>query len=94
MSETYTKQNFIKGSAKAIEFSDGGEIINLSLNKEELMALQGDYVQLTVKKRREADQYGNTHYVVENTYKPSPKKKAAVEDSFDMEDDGKDKLPF
>lgn len=90
MSEAYTQPNYIKGSAKAVSFNDGGEIINLSLFKEDLMKLSGDYVQLSVKKRREEDQYGNTHYVVENTYKP----KAKTEATITTEEDSKDDLPF
>lgn len=89
----FSKPNYIKGSAKAVRFGDGNEIINLSLNKEELSNLPGDYCQITVKPRREADQYGNTHYVVENTYKPgegkskAPAPKAAKDDGQNNWDD-------
>lgn len=45
------------------------------------------YVNLTVGKKREADQYGKTHYVCINEFKPEEKAKETKQ-----EDDGG--LPF
>jgi hypothetical protein len=72
----------VKGSAKEAPFSENGEVINLSLLVDDVVAiLEGNpdihkkgYVQLTIKKKGGgADQYGNTHMVYENTYQPKPK---------------------
>jgi len=38
------------------------------------------YVNLTVGKKREADQYGKTHYVCLNEYKPEEKAEVKEED--------------
>lgn len=80
------EKNYIKGSAKAVA-TQYGEIINLSLNIDELNAVAKKwYVAVSVMQRRETDQYGNTHYVIENTYnKPEIKKEEIEED---------DNLPF
>ena len=43
------------------------------------------YIKLNVVKKREADQYGKTHYVEVDTWKPEPKKQEAQQD---------DDLPF
>lgn len=80
--------NYIKGSAREIHFDNGGSVINLSLNKEELMKLPGEYVKLTIAPRRQEDDYGNTHYVKENDYKPKDRT-----DNSSSKDD-KDDLPF
>lgn len=101
MSKNTTK-NFIKGSAKQVTFGDGGTIINLSLNLDELNELPHPtgYVQLSVMERREADTYGNTHYVVENTYKPKggdkpePKAGKPVKTVKDLPESDDDDLPF
>lgn len=71
MSNT-TKPKYLKGSAKQVSFNNGGSIINISLKKSEIAELPdtNDYVKISVIERRETDQYGNTHYVIENTYQP------------------------
>lgn len=38
------------------------------------------YIKLIVQKKREADQYGKTHYVAVDTWKPEPKKEEAKEE--------------
>lgn len=38
------------------------------------------YVNLTVGKKREADQFGKTHYVCLNEYKPDEKKEEIKDD--------------
>jgi|TARA_R110000787_G_scaffold4016_3_gene15657 heterodisulfide reductase subunit C len=37
------------------------------------------YIKLIVQQKREADQYGKTHYVAVDTWKPEAKKEAATE---------------
>lgn len=62
-------KNYIGGSAKAIT-TQYGEMMNLSLKLEDMQEIANDkgYVNMTVMKRREPGQYGDTHYVVENDY--------------------------
>ena len=42
------------------------------------------YVKLIVQKKREADQYGKTHYVAIDTFKPEPKKEEEVPADKDL----------
>ena len=54
--------------------------------KEHVFEFEGKkYVKLNVVKKREADQYGKTHYIEINTYKPEEKKVVSKQD---------DDLPF
>jgi hypothetical protein len=54
--------------------------------KEHVFEYDGKkYIKLNVVKKREADQYGKTHYVEVDTWKPEPKKQEANQD---------DDLPF
>tara|TARA_R100000544_G_C2220331_1_gene57121 strand:- start:33 stop:284 length:252 start_codon:yes stop_codon:yes gene_type:complete len=56
------------------------------LPKEHIFDYNGKkYVKLNITKKRETDQYGKTHYVAIDTYKPEPKKEEAQE---------KEDLPF
>lgn len=86
-------KNYIGGSAKAVP-TQYGEMMNLSLKLEDMQKIVNDkgYVNMTVMKRKEPGQYGDTHYVVENDYQknreangaapagPSPSTKAAEMD--------------
>ena len=65
------KKNYV-GSGKAIQ-NNYGEMLNISVNVAELAKFQNEkwYAKLTITKRKEPDQYGNTHSVVENTWKPT-----------------------
>ncbi len=62
-------KKYIGGSAKAIT-TQYGEMMNLSLKLEDMQAIVNEkgYVNMTVMKRKEPGQYGDTHYVVENDY--------------------------
>ncbi|MBP6921372.1 hypothetical protein KBB89_02390 [Candidatus Gracilibacteria bacterium] len=62
-------KKYIGGSAKAVS-TQYGEILNLSLKIEDMQAIANEkgYVNMTVLKRKEPGQYGDTHYVVENDY--------------------------
>ncbi len=62
-------KKYIGGSAKAVS-TQYGEIMNLSLKIEDMQAIVNEkgYVNMTVLKRKEPGQYGDTHYVVENDY--------------------------
>lgn len=69
---------------------DGG-IVQFSLNLTKLSKDAGEhmfdyngekYIKLKVVKKREADEYGKTHYVEVDTFKPEPKKANTVEDDL------------
>ncbi len=67
MSKTY-----IEGaSCKAIT-GQYGEFYNISFNAERLMqyANEKGYINMTMSKRREVGQYGDTHYFTLNDWKP------------------------
>ena len=54
--------------------------------KEFIFEFEGKkYIKLNVCKKREIDQYGKSHYVEVDTWKPEPKKQQAQQD---------DDLPF
>jgi hypothetical protein len=72
-----TKKNYIRGSAKQVEFADGGVLINVDLNLQDLNSLpvsERGYVRVTIAKRTSPDTYGNTHYVFENQFVPDKSK--------------------
>lgn len=54
------------------------------------------YIKLIVQKKREADQYGKTHYVAIDTWKPEPKKEdlSAKLESMKVTPDNDPDLPF
>lgn len=89
-------KKYIGWSAKAVT-TQFGEILNLSLKLEDMQEIANDrgYVNMSVMKRREPGQYGDTHYVVENDYmknrewgeapatsSPAPAQEASVEVPF------------
>ena len=68
-------KKYIGGSAKAVS-TQYDEILNLSLKLEDMQAIANEkgYVNMTVLKRKEPGQYGDTHYVVENDIRKIVKK--------------------
>lgn len=73
-------KEYISGSAKQVDFPNGGSIIKLSLNKDQLLAVpsnEAGYITIDVCERRSIDQYGNSHYVKVNTFKPDKSKAKA-----------------
>ena len=64
------KKNYV-GNWKEI-INQYGSMLNISLNVDKLNAIKNEkgYARVTITKNREPDQYGNTHSVVENTWKP------------------------
>jgi len=64
-------KKYIWWTAKAVS-TQYGEFINLSLKLSDMQAIVNEkgYVNMTVLKRKEVGQYWDTHYVVENDYKP------------------------
>ena len=67
MSKTY-----IDGSSCKAISGQFGEFYNLSFNLEKLQeyANEKGYVNMTMSKRREPGQYGDTHYFTLNDWKP------------------------
>ena len=67
---------FLKCSAKAKTFSNGGSVINLGIKREDLAEFvrkhtnERGYVNLVIAERREVGQYGDTHSVYLDTYEP------------------------
>ena len=84
------------GTAKKKEFDDGGSIINIMLSLDGMGEHFKNYgfitdkgmhkIKLIVSERREEDQFGNTHYVTIDTWKPT----ANETPSENFEDD----IPF
>ncbi|PIE85180.1 hypothetical protein CSA08_03490 [Candidatus Gracilibacteria bacterium] len=65
-------KTYIDGSScKAIN-GQFGEFFNISFNLEKLQQYANDkgYVNMTMSKRREPGQYGDTHYFTLNEYNP------------------------
>ena len=70
------------GSGKEKQFENGGSQITVTLNMDELEKYFSDYgfvtntgkktIKVKIGKRREAGQYGETHTVEIDTFKPSP----------------------
>ena len=69
---------------------DGG-IVQFSLNLTKLGKDAGEhmfdyngekYIKLKVVKKREADEYGKTHYVEVDTFKPEAKKGTTADDDL------------
>ena len=70
------------GTAKEKVFDDGGSVIKITMSLDGMKEHFDKYgfitdkgmhkIKLIVSKRREEDQYGNTHYVTIDTWKPEP----------------------
>jgi hypothetical protein len=81
------EKTYLKCSAKARSFDNGGTVINLGVKADELIAFaqahrnQGGYLNLVIGERRTTGQYGDTHSVWLDTY--VPKSKRAADDASD-----------
>ncbi len=70
------EKTYLKCSAKARTFDNGGSVINLGVKVEELIAFarehgnQGGYLNLVVSERRTPGQYGDTHTVFLDDFVP------------------------
>lgn len=94
------------GFAKQIEFSNGGNVIKITLNENDLKKLQENLVDGKVRlqqtKRKEADKWGNTHSLEIDTWKPTQKSQPAlpvqqaqkVEERFPEINDNGEEIPF
>ncbi len=82
MSET----RFVKWSAKEIQFNNWWSVINFSINKEDFNSLPDEkwYVKMVLCKKKEVDQWGWTHFIKLNDWKPEEK---VSENKVDIEKD-------
>ena len=86
------KEAIFCGNGKEVTFNDGGSIINMTLHLykigEHVYTYEGKkYVNLTIGANKDgANEYGKTHYVKINDFKPEPQKETASAT--------KDDLPF
>jgi len=93
-------KNYIKGSAREAAFSRGrGDIINIDLFVPDLdeIANEKGFAKITVYRRREIDDYGNTHYMFENTFVPDKSKShepLQADDKDPVLKEGKDEMPW
>jgi len=71
------------GSGKKKEFSNGGSIINASICIDDLLQQVNEfatqstgngkkYIKLKIGSRKQADNFGNTHFIEIDTWKPEP----------------------
>ncbi len=89
-------KHYISGSIKEIE-SNGGKFYSMSLKLDDLASCEVNdkwYIRLNMSKRKEVDQYWNSHYLVENDWKPTwnnnqSKQEIKKEDEISVED-----IPF
>lgn len=71
---------FLKCSAKAKKFTNGGSLITLGVKADDLIAFaqqyrnERGYVNLVISERRETGQYGDTHSVALDTFEPKAKR--------------------
>ena len=85
-------KTYIDGtSCKAIEWQFG-EFFNMSFNIEKLSqyANEKGYVNVTMSKRREVGQYGDTHYFTLNDWTPEGNSSAGNTDPNDRRSGGND----
>lgn len=66
-------KRFIKSYCKEVKFDNGGSIISLAINYNDFSELKPNekgFVRLVLAKKREKDEYGNTHYLYLDEYVP------------------------
>ena len=85
------------GTARIVEFDNGGSIMKLSLRSEDLDTLlahvENGWVNAEVCKRKEPSAKGQTHYVKIDTWKPKAASQQAsgparVQGDAEVDDDG------
>ena len=88
------EKNYIKGIFIKEVGNYGHLNVNIKLTDfiEQVKPLVGEkgYVNLTIAKKKEAGKYGDTHYCIENTWKPEAK--PTTENNSEIEED--DTMPF
>ena len=67
------QKRFVKSFCKEKQFDNGGSVIKVSISKadfNELETTEKGYVNLVVAKRKEVSQFGDTHYIYLDDFKP------------------------
>jgi len=85
-------KNYIKGSFREFRVGDGTKLVmSVLVSDLNKIANERGYASIVVQERKEADQYGNTHYMFENDYKPqegaakkAPAKQEAMSKKADL----------
>jgi hypothetical protein len=73
------EKRYIKGSARGVKFSNGGDAVNCSILVSDLEPNERGYANFVVASRREPDNYGNTHSVYHDDFVPKPKEEVVEE---------------
>lgn len=87
-------------SMKRVEFPGGGAKLAVGLNVEKVVAFLNEhrnergYVNIDIVRRKEPDQYGNTHYAVLNAWKPKQQAAPGGEATPRQAVENPDDLPF
>jgi hypothetical protein len=95
------KKAYLRGNTRKVEFNEGAPIIGISINlndflsgqrgvKAEDLANEGGWINIDIQEKAQPDDYGNTHNVWLNTWKPDPAKKKSGSGSGP----GAEALPF
>jgi hypothetical protein len=90
--KTYINQCMLK----EVTFDNGGSLLNLNVNIQELEEHIGSngWINLTIAKRREVGEKGQTHYMYLNDFKPSNGTSSNNRDSISINNEMDDDLPF
>jgi len=78
-----SEKTYVKGNAKEHVFQDGGSVLNISIDASDIdksKLVKGKYLNISISRRKEVGQYGDTHNMIYNEYKPK-------------DDDGMDQTP-
>jgi len=72
-----SEQKTYIGNGKEHVFPDGGSIVKLGFSAKDLAIMnealnEKGYTNLVLTKRKEPSQYGDTHYMTIDTFKPKP----------------------
>ena len=76
------QKRFVKSFCKEKIFDNGGSIVKISISKadfNELEATEKGYVNLIVARRKEVSQFGDTHYIYLDDFKPKAKTLSTTE---------------
>ena len=92
------------GNGKEKTFQDGGSIISVMLDLDTLEREFANYgfttdqkkrkIRINVGKRREVDQYGNTHLISIDTWKPAQQGHPASKPAPGNDDGFQDEIPW
>lgn len=101
MNEQRSLKVYAPLSGKEIKFNNGGTLLKLSGKAEKLIDFirantnEKGYVNLKVERRREVDEWGNTHSVQLDTWQP--RSETSRQDSYRPQRNGSndsDSVPF